>query len=499
MSLNFKEIDLILSELSLPGMRIQKVFQPSYDTIILELFGQAGKLDLLVSLSPGACRLHPLASLPAKNERPLRFMECLRSRLRGGRIESAEQLFSDRIVKIRLSVPQEAENTPGAEQAGSAPKNYTLYIRLWSGAGNILLVDEDNIVVDALFRKPEKGESSGLPCRVETLSPRRSEEERLRMAAKFAVRDLPGPSSFSRKIEAEYGNAVGDLSRDSLLKKASERFEKRLRFLESREEEMGRLLAEYGNAERYRQIGDLLMAGGFEYRKSPAAGKGATTFIATQDFYEGKPVSIQIDSSLSCVENAQRYYEKSRKAASGLEDIEAELSKVRQAKNQLRAWLEGLKAEKDPFAIARALEKAGTVRETPLKKYPCIWIENKGWTMLVGRSAKENDELLRRHIRGSDLWLHARDYSGSYVFIKAQRGKTFPLDIMLDAGHLAVYYSKARKNIDANVYYTQAKYLRRVKDGPKGLVLPALEKNLFIRLDAARIKELLAHSSGGEP
>jgi len=38
------------------------------------------------------------------------------------------------------------------------------------------------------------------------------------------------------------------------------------------------------------------------------------------------------------------------------------------------------------------------------------------------------------------------------------------------------------------VYYTQAKYLRRVKDGPKGLVIPTLEKNLFIRIDEARIK-----------
>lgn len=493
MSLNFKEIDLILSELQLPGMRIQKVFQPSYDTIILELFGQSGKLDLLISVSPGACRIHPLASLPVKNERPLRFMECLRSRVRGGRIVSAEQLSSDRIVKLGLSVPQEAE-----ADSTESEKNYTLYIRLWSGAGNIVLVDESNTIVDALFRKPEKGEMSGLACSMESSVAVQSEDERSRKADKFTIRDLPGTGSFSQKVETQYANKVGDLSRDNLLKRAAERFEKRMHFLKTREVEMGTLLAEYRNAERYRQIGDLLMAGGFEYKKSPAAGKSPRTFIETHDFYEDKPVSIQVDSSLTSVENAQKYYEKSRKAASGLADIEEELSKVKLAKDQLRAWLKQLEAEKDPFAIARALEKAGTVRETPLKKYPCIWIENKGWTMLVGRSAKENDELLRRHIRGSDLWLHARDYSGSYVFIKAQRGKTFPLDIMLDAGHLAIYYSKARKNMDGDVYYTQAKYLRRVKDGPKGLVIPTLEKNLFVHLDAARIKELLACSSGGE-
>jgi len=498
MSLNFKEIDLVLSELKLPGMWIQKVVQPSYDTIILELFGQSGKLDLLISVSPGACRLHPLSALPAKNERPLRFMECLRSRIRGGRIESVEQLSSDRILKFVISVTVEQESKDESRPEITAGK-YTLYVRLWSGAGNILLVDENNIIIDALVRKPEKGESSGLECRIESTIEAQSEEERDRKAGKFMIRDLPGSGSFSQRVESHYANKAGDLSLDNLRKRAAERFEKRMRFLEIKEAEMDALLAEYRNTERYRQIGDLLMAGGFEYKKSPAVtGNSRKVFISTHDFYEDKPISIQVDSSLSSVENAQKYYEKSRKAASGFADIEEELSKVKQAKDQLRAWLANLETEKDPFAVAKALEKAGTVRETPLKKYPCIWIEYKGWTMLVGRSAKENDELLRRHVRGSDLWLHARDYSGAYVFIKAQRGKTFPLDIMLDAANLAIYYSKARKNLEGDVYYTQAKYLRRVKDGPKGLVIPTLEKNLFVHMDETRIKGLLDCSSGGE-
>ena len=96
-----------------------------------------------------------------------------------------------------------------------------------------------------------------------------------------------------------------------------------------------------------------------------------------------------------------------------------------------------------------------------------------------------------------DLWLHVRDYSGSYVFVKARRDKTVPLEILLDAGTLAVYYSKARKNAEANVYYTQVKYLRRIKGETKGLVSPSMEKNLFIRLDEKKLREILSASSGG--
>jgi predicted ribosome quality control (RQC) complex YloA/Tae2 family protein len=219
--------------------------------------------------------------------------------------------------------------------------------------------------------------------------------------------------------------------------------------------------------------------------------------VEAQDFYTGRTVSIQIDPVLDHIGNATTYYEKARKADSGLEELTRERERLVSSREALSAWRGHLLAQSDPFVIAKALERGGTVREKPKKPYPCLWIERNGWTILVGRSAKENDELLRRHTRGMDLWLHVRDYSGSYVFVKARRDKTVPLEILLDAGTLAVYYSKARKNAEANVYYTQVKYLRRIKGETKGLVSPNMEKNLFIRLDEKKLREILSASSGG--
>jgi len=53
-----------------------------------------------------------------------------------------------------------------------------------------------------------------------------------------------------------------------------------------------------------------------------------------------------------------------------------------------------------------------------------------------------------------------------------------------------MYYSKGRSNGGGDLYYTFVKYLRRAKDGPKGLVIPTHEKNLSVRLDEARIRQL---------
>ena len=113
-----------------------------------------------------------------------------------------------------------------------------------------------------------------------------------------------------------------------------------------------------------------------------------------------------------------------------------------------------------------------------------------GWSILVGRDANENDELLRHHVRGSDVWLHVRDFPGGYVFIKSRKDKTVPLEVLLDAGNLAVYYSKARNSGKTDLYYTNVKYLRRAKNGPKGLVIPTHEKNLCINPDKSRLERL---------
>lgn len=120
-----------------------------------------------------------------------------------------------------------------------------------------------------------------------------------------------------------------------------------------------------------------------------------------------------------------------------------------------------------------------------------LTIQSGEHTLLVGRNAKENDRLLRDYTRGNDWWMHTRDYSGGYVFIKDIRGKSVPLETLLDAATLAIHYSKARKEGKADLYYTQVKYLRRAKGAKLGTVLPTQEKNLSVVLDEERLRRLL--------
>jgi len=192
---------------------------------------------------------------------------------------------------------------------------------------------------------------------------------------------------------------------------------------------------------------------------------------------------------------AQNYYSRFKKEKNGLTEIQREIEDGEKELKEVTEKLERLLTETNPLILAKLLKTGGQPQfkkqiSKKEKSRPGLTFKRGDWIIIVGRDANENDELLRRHVKGNDLWLHARDYHGSYVFVKQRPGKTVPLDILLDAGNLAIFYSKGRNNEGGDLFYTQVKYLRRAKDGPKGLVIPTQEKNLSIKLEDTRLRSL---------
>jgi predicted ribosome quality control (RQC) complex YloA/Tae2 family protein len=464
MSLNWKEIDLALAELDPVGAQIQKVWQPAYDLLALQLYKEGRAFVMLAALTPGACRLHLATAALPKTAKPLRFAEFFKSRLKDGWIDAAGQLGADRIVRLAVRRGDE---------------RFLVYLRLWSNAANLIVADDGGTILDAMRRSPKRGEVGGGHYAPEPVEPT---AEQLAMRP----RDLPGEGSFSRRIEAWYAEHAGALSLDALREQAAKAYGGRIRRLSAAIAALEDKRAAYAAADDLKRTGDLIMA------NLGTVAPGAE-WLETISFYTGAAVRIKLDPRKSLPANAERYYDQYRKAKAGLGEVQAELAAGRAELAKLEAELAARLAETDPLRLARALraKPAGTPASAG-KNRPGLAFRRSGWLLLVGRSAAENDELLRRHVKGSDLWLHARDYPGAYVFVKARSGKSVPLDILLDAGNLAVFYSKARNSGEADLYYTPVKYLRRAKNGPKGLVLPTQEKNLRIRMEPNRLKSLEA-------
>lgn len=113
-----------------------------------------------------------------------------------------------------------------------------------------------------------------------------------------------------------------------------------------------------------------------------------------------------------------------------------------------------------------------------------------GHALWVGRSAKDNQALLKA-ARGSDLWLHVQDQPGSHVLVKLARGESCPQEALLDAATLALHFSQARGQQEADILYTPAKYVQRRKGAAPGEVYLQAHKILGLRLEPERLARLL--------
>ena len=300
------------------------------------------------------------------------------------------------------------------------------------------------------------------------------------------MREHPQDISFNRYIDKIYTELENKELKEQLHQQIDALTTRTLTKLECRLANAKSLVDKYENFEQYKQYGELILA------NSRSIQRGAT-FLETANYYsENETIQIPLDPKLSPSENSEKYFHRYKKAKNGLALLKDEVQNLSAKIADLNATRNALLAEDDIDTLEEWYAKEKQHQSKVVTKdIPGLQFTSGQFLLYVGRTAKENDALLRRHVRGSDWWLHARDYAGGYVFIKVEKGKSVPLETLLDAGNLAVHFSKGKNSQKADVYYTQVKYLRRAKDGPLGLVIPTQEKNLAVTKDPARLKRLL--------
>lgn len=105
----------------------------------------------------------------------------------------------------------------------------------------------------------------------------------------------------------------------------------------------------------------------------------------------------------------------------------------------------------------------------------------EGWTVLVGRTNRENDLLTHRAARPRDLWFHARGVAGSHVILERGQRKDNPSKGALEAAAgIAAYHSKARTSSTVPVIYTEKRYVRKPRKAAPGLAACIREKVLMV-------------------
>lgn len=136
----------VCSELKscLKDCKIDKVYQPERDEIILNLRGKGTSYKLLLTSNAKYPRLH-LTNIKKDNPTNApQFCMVLRKHIQGGRILEINQINFDRIVKIII----ESKNDFGDNVIK------TLIIEIMGRHSNIILIDENNTILESIKRVP---------------------------------------------------------------------------------------------------------------------------------------------------------------------------------------------------------------------------------------------------------------------------------------------------------------------------------------------------------
>ncbi len=126
----------------LTGSRIEKIYQPSKEEIVISLRGTEGSKKLCISANPDNARVH-ITERPADNpQTPPMFCMLLRKRLGHGRLSGIRQDGLERIIFFDFETVNEMGDSV----------ILTLICEIMGRFSNITLADGNNIIIDSIKR-----------------------------------------------------------------------------------------------------------------------------------------------------------------------------------------------------------------------------------------------------------------------------------------------------------------------------------------------------------
>ena len=236
----------------------------------------------------------------------------------------------------------------------------------------------------------------------------------------------------------------------------------------------------------HEEMGHILMANLHDIPASP--GTKSPERVTLHDFYRDEPVTIKLKPDLSPQKNAENFYRKAKNEkieeqylTDQVATREEELARIDTYQADITAILslkELRRYAKQHNLLNQRTDGSGITGTEAGPLFKELTVDS--FRILIGRNAKNNDLLTQKYAYKDDLWLHARDVSGSHVIVKYQANKTFPKQVIERAGELAAWYSKRRTDSLCPVTVTPKKFVRKPKGMASGQVIVEKEDVILV-------------------
>ena len=136
-------LSAVLAEIRQLGeARVEKIHQPSRDTVILHLKSRESRAKLLIAANPAAPRLHLTTANPENPAEPPMFCMLLRKHLSGARLAEVSQKPMERCAIFTFDCIDELGD----------PTQKRLIAELMGKTCNLYLLDKTGRIIDCLRR-----------------------------------------------------------------------------------------------------------------------------------------------------------------------------------------------------------------------------------------------------------------------------------------------------------------------------------------------------------
>ncbi len=246
-------------------------------------------------------------------------------------------------------------------------------------------------------------------------------------------------------------------------------------------------LNECKKQDEYKLFGELITSNLYRLKDN-------TDSATLENYYDNNSIiTIPMDKSISPNKNAEKYFKKYNKLKSTLEIVSIQKKETERELNYIESIVYSIENAKtindleDIFdEISENLIGSKNTKNTSKKnnkkdtnKNNLLKYEINGFTVLVGKNNKQNDELTLKIASKEDYWFHTQSIHGSHVILKTD-GKDVDDNTLFECAKLAAKHSKAKLSSNIPVDYCLVKFVKKPSSAKPGMVVYTNYKTLYV-------------------
>ena len=529
--------------MALDGIILAKVKQDldSYLPIRINRIANTSKTELVFNVHANNKRTNLVMSLHSNynhiclsdrnyntfNE-PSTFVMVLRKYILNGIIYKIEQFDYDRYLLLHIHARDELYDE----------KHYILSLELMGKYANLILIDDDNKIIDALKKIPpyENTKRTILPGSIFTLPDKQNKLDPFNNPNidydESLVKQLQG---FSKLLENEfryrldnrqtYDEIIQEIkdSKNLYISKINDTYEfhiipllhkgkeyevwdiqkgfdeiyyqddekeriknisddlfkivkRQIKHYKTKVDKLELSLNDALNLQNDKENGDLL------YMYEDLDKKGLNE-ITINDYY-GNAKTIKLEPKLSIKANANKYYNQYQKKRKGKIYIEEQLDIASSELEYFNSLAEQLSLANysDALDIKDELIKYGYLKKASSKnkqkkKVNLYQIKVDNQTITFGKNNIQNNFLTFDYAKANYTWFHAKDYHGCHLVVDSDSPNE---KIIRICANIAAYYSRGRYSSSVPVNYCLVKDIKKIKGKKPGFVSIKNYKTIYI-------------------